>query len=400
MGTVTDKWVAYLRNRDARERNPSSSALPRRHSQVLTSPSDYIAEGLVGEHQVNGLVDTGAERNFVSAQFVQKTGLIPYESNTKTVQLAGGRETESTGSVKVPFSFLGEPKQHILDCWIIPKCTSELILSAGFLRVTQTLTKFKDRITRMKRSGFRSRLRMNLIGEERQRLWGSMNNRSTHALLDTGCDLDLVDARWARANNFNIDEGPENRLPLELADGSLVSTTGIVRDATWTFGDSQQKVCSDFYVLDTLSVDVVFGGDFIMERDVFSNFGHFMIHLDSEATAPELGRVRLLSGFSPELARLEEEGIKDLSSDNARQAERVLRGRIRDAINELPMAKQSEAWDNELQRRLIWQRYYDRHKLEQESEDTTSGEVTLTQGSCQNETNLKTRWWRRMFSSS
>ncbi|RSL88564.1 hypothetical protein CEP51_001690 [Fusarium floridanum] len=199
-----------------------------------------------------------------------------------------------------------------------------------------------------------------------------MNDKSTNALLDTGCDLDLVDARWARANHFHIDEGPEHRLPLELADGSVVSTAGIVRDATWTFGDSGQKIYSDFYVLDTLSADVVFGGDFIIQRDVFSKFSHFMIHLDSEATAPELGIVRLLSGFSPELARLEEQAINDLSSDNARQAERVLRGRIRDAINELPVTKQSEAWEKEFQRRLIWQRYYDRHELEQESEDAAS----------------------------
>ncbi|KAL2686871.1 hypothetical protein Neosp_004413 [[Neocosmospora] mangrovei] len=132
-----------------------------------------------------------------------------------------------------------------------------------------------------------------------------------------------------------------------------------------------------------------------MERDVFSEFSHFMIHLDSEARAPELGIVRLLSDFSSALARLEEEAIKDrklapqrichirltsnivsiVSSDNARQAERVLRGRVRDAINELPVAKQDEAWEKEFQRRLVWQRYYDRHELEHESEDTASGKV-------------------------
>ncbi|UPL00687.1 hypothetical protein LCI18_011621 [Fusarium solani-melongenae] len=134
-----------------------------------------------------------------------------------------------------------------------------------------------------------------------------------------------------------------------------------------------------------------------MERDVFSEFNHFMIHLDSEASAPELGIVRLLSDFSLALARLEEEAINDLSSDNARQAERILRGRIRDAINELPVTRQGEAWEKKSQRRLIWQRYYDRHELQRESEDTASGKLVVTQGSCQTATNPKRRWWRRFF---
>ncbi|EEU45686.1 uncharacterized protein NECHADRAFT_80820 [Fusarium vanettenii 77-13-4] len=258
MANITDKWVDYLRNRNHQHREttqdsegvsntsgektttdtiaPSRRRQPR---QVYKGPSDYVVEGLVGEHQVNRLVDTGAERNFVSAQFVQKAGLTPYETDTKTVQLAGGRKTESTGSVKLARSLFG------------------------------------------------SHLRMSLLGDERQRLWGSMDSIYTHALLDTGCDLDLVGAAWARANNFKIDQGPEHRLPLELGDGTRISTTGIVRDVTWTFGDSREKVCSDFYVLDALSADVVFGGDFIMERDVFSEFSHFMIHLDYEARAPE-----------------------------------------------------------------------------------------------------------------
>ncbi|KAM0417177.1 hypothetical protein ACHAPT_012814 [Fusarium lateritium] len=238
---------------------------------------------------------------------------------------------------------------------------------------------------------------MNLLGNERQRLWGSINGKSSLALLDTGCHLDLLSADWARANNFNIDESLEHRRPLELADGSRTFTTGIVRNATWTFGDSEQKVCSDFYVLESLSADAVFGGDFVMEQDVFSKFSHFMIDLDAKASVPEFGIVRLISGFSPELARLEEEAIDDLSSDNARQAERVRRGRIRDAINELDPEKQCKAWENEHQRRLIWKRHRERHELERESKNATSTESTATQESCQNTNNPNRRWWKRRF---
>jgi hypothetical protein len=157
----------------------------------------------------------------------------------------------------------------------------------------------------------RTRFRINLVGNEKQRLWGSLGGRPALALPDTGSDVMLVSAEWAKENNLEIDHEPRHRLGLELADGSKVFTMGIVHNATWTFGDSSKTVCCDFYVLDNLLVDVVFSNDFIFGLDVFSRFNHFMIDLDSMPDLSEFYNVRLISKYSQELARLEEESINN-----------------------------------------------------------------------------------------
>lgn len=328
MVDIANKWVRHLRTQDHRDKLDSRSFTPDIRRSVIrgieawrehvegnpdhfSSLKDYRVEARIGEHRVDALADTGAQSNFISAQFADKVGLVPRNRIPRSIQLPGGKQVSSQGTVKVPFSFLGELEEHTLDCSIIPGCTSDLILSGPFLRATKTLTTFKNRIKRSIRQIPSKRLRINLLGNERQRLWGSLDGRPALALPDTGSDVMLLSAEWARENKLKIDHNPEKRLELELADGSTVCTTGIVRDAMWTFGDSAQGVCCDFYVLDNLLVDVVFSNDFIFELDVYSNFNHFMIDLDSMLDISELYNVRLISKYSPELARLEEESFND-----------------------------------------------------------------------------------------
>jgi hypothetical protein len=302
MASLQDRWVRHLRTRE-RE---------RRHVIHFSSGlKDYRVEARVGEYQVDALADTGAQSNFISAQFVDKVGLVPEDRIPNRIQLPGGKQVLSPGTVKVPFSFHGELEEYMLDCWIMPGCTSDLILSGPFLRVTKTLTTFKNRIKESIRQIPRTRFRINLVGNEKQRLWGSLDGRSALALPDTGSDVMLVSAEWAKENNLEIDHEPRHRLELELADGSKVFTMGIVHNATWTFGDSSKTVCCDFYVLDNLLVDVVFSNDFIFGLDVFSRFNHFMIDLDSMPDLSEFCNVRLISKYSQELARLEEESINN-----------------------------------------------------------------------------------------
>jgi hypothetical protein len=81
-------------------------------------------------------------------------------------------------------------------------------------------------------------------------------------------------------------------------------------------------------------------------------------------------------------------------SSHARNAERVCRDRIRDAINTLDAAKQDEAWKKELQRRLIWDRHHEQHKRKAELADT---KLTLPQVIGRNSPNSKTRWWKKFL---
>ncbi|KAJ4241531.1 hypothetical protein NW757_012230 [Fusarium falciforme] len=371
---------------------PSNTNPPRRFSSGL---KNYRVKAKVGDHQVDALADTGAQSNFISPQFAKKVGLVPDKSAPRRIQLPGGKQIVSPGNVKVPFSFQGELKKYVLDCWIIPGCTNDLVLSRAFLSATKTLTEFKSRVKESMLNNLPKRLRLNLIGNERQRLWGSLNGRSALALPDTGSDVMLVSAQWAKENKLEVDCDSEHRLELEVADGSTVFTAGIVHNAIWTFGDMGEDVYCDFYVLEGLSVDVVFSNDFVFELDVFSEYCHLMVHLDELPGILEFCHVKLISKFGPQLASLEKESINDLNSPNARKAERNRRDRIRDAINALDPAEQEMAWEAERRRRLVWDRHREQHERGQELTDPASSEQTLAQDGHGDSPNPKTRWWKK-----
>ncbi|KAJ4325096.1 hypothetical protein N0V84_003640 [Fusarium piperis] len=258
----------------------------------------------------------------------------------------------------------------MLDCAILPTCRNDLILSGHFLRITKTLTKFKSRLKESLRHSLGTRLRLNLVGGERHRFWGKLNDEHTLALPDTGSDVMLMSTWWAECNNFNISKDPGHQLELELADGSTVFTSGIVRDATWSFGYSTRTIRSDFYLLDDLDVNVVFSNDFIFELDIYSEFAEFMLQLDPKPGLSDLCNIRLI-----------------IQSPDARKAERVRRDRIRDEINALDPEKRNEAWDKEHQRRLIWDRHRERHE----------NETWIAAVNQQKLANAKACWWKRTF---
>ncbi|XEV04487.1 hypothetical protein FSHL1_009774 [Fusarium sambucinum] len=173
----------------------------------------------------------------------------------------------------------------------------------------------------------------------------SINDSSVLALPDTGSDVMLISADYARRNNFDVHQGAEHQLELEFGDGSTAFTTGVVHDAEWVFGDSGQMVRSDVYVLEDLSVDVVLSADFVFEFGVFKELSHFVVNFNSLPDLSELYNIKLIGKYSPELLRLERLCYNDLNSPNAFsaqavKAERVRRDRIRDAINELPSTEQ------------------------------------------------------------
>ncbi|KAL2693590.1 hypothetical protein Neosp_000150 [[Neocosmospora] mangrovei] len=274
------------------------------YDSVLRDLKDYSVKAKVGKHNVDALPDTGAQCNLISPQLAEKAGLVPRKGTEQAIRLPTGKQVSSPGAVRIPFSFLGEAKEYMLKCWVIPGCNRDLILSRGFLDATKTLTKFAYRITSTIRKVTRGR-RLNLLGDERQRIWGGLNNSPALALPDTGSDVMLVSAEYARRNNLDVQRGPEHQLELELGDGSTSFTTGVVRNAEWAFGDSGLKVRCDFYVLDDLPVDVVLSGDFVFGFGVFDEFSRFLVHLDSLPDLSELYNIRLIGKYSPELLRLE-----------------------------------------------------------------------------------------------
>ncbi|SCN87331.1 uncharacterized protein FFB20_07912 [Fusarium fujikuroi] len=356
--------------------------------------TDYTVKALVGpnRHQIDALPDTGAKRNFVSQRLVKSLGLVPKGRTKEKFRLPSGATFRSCGTVDVPFTFLGESEHHLLDCCILPKCTQDLILSQTFLKATGTLTKFAHRITKSLRE-FAPRFRFNLIEDDTCCLQGSFDDIPSIALADTGCDAMLISADFARRHSLEIDTGVEHRHLVEYADGSLDTTTGIIRDSTWQFRSSRIKIPCDFYVLDDLKADIVLSSHFIFQHEIFSQFEGDIIDMSliPERDFGDLYNIRLISHYSSALRSLEASSIADMNSPGsfspgAIKAERVRRDQIRDAINALPLEQQDQARIDERNRQEIWDGYRRRH-LEKQEEDTDSAKQVLVA--------QKERWWEK-----
>ncbi|KAF5987223.1 hypothetical protein FCOIX_1078 [Fusarium coicis] len=353
---------------------------------------DYTVKGYVGpdRHQIDALPDTGAKRNFIAQQLVDKLGLVPKANTEEEFRLPTGATIESCGRVDVPFRFLGESELHLIDCCILPKCTRDLILCQAFLKATGTLTKFSHRI----RKSFREitpRFRFNLIEDDTCCVQGNFDDLPSVALADTGCDAMLVSADFARRHSLEVDKGFEHRHVVEYADGSLDTTTGIVRDSTWQFRSSWDKIHCDFYVLEDLKADIVLSSHFIFQHQIFSQFEQDIIDMSliAERDFGDLYNIRLISHYSLALQSLEASSVADMNSPGsfgpaAVKAERVRRDQIRDAINALPPEQQDQARVDERNRQEIWDGYRRRH-LERQGGDTDSAQQVLVV--------RKQRWW-------
>ncbi|KAF5720914.1 hypothetical protein FGLOB1_422 [Fusarium globosum] len=298
---------------------------------------DYMVKALVGpnRYKIDALPDTGAKRNFVSQQLVESLGLVPKD---------------------------------------------------------RTLTKLAHRITKSL-GKFAPRFRFNLIEDDTCCLQGSFDDIPSIALADTGCDAMLISADFARRHSLEIDKGVEHRHLVEYADGSLDTTTGIIRDSTWQLRSSRNKIPCDFYVLDDLKADIVLSSHFIFQHEIFSQFEGDVIDMSliPERDFGDLYNIRLISHYSSVLRSLEASSIADMNSPGlfspgAIKAERVRRDQIRDAINALPLEQQDQARIDERNRQEIWDGYRRRH-LEKQEENTNSAKQVLVA--------QKERWWEK-----
>ncbi|KAF5586665.1 uncharacterized protein FSUBG_12052 [Fusarium subglutinans] len=376
-----------------KERLLRFSAL-RRAQTYSSSSTDYTVKGYVGadRYQIDALPDTGAKRNFIAQQLVDKLGLVPKAHTEAEFRLPTGATVESCGRVDVPFRFVGESEDHLLDCCILPKCTQDLILCQAFLKATSTLTKFAHRITKSFRTSA-PRFRFNLVEDDTCCMQGSFDGIPSVALADTGCDAMLISADFARRHSLEIDKGLEHRHVVEYADGSLDTTTGIVSDSTWQFRSSWDKIPCNFYVLDDLKADIVLSSHFIFQHEIFSKFEEDIVDMGlfPARSFGDLYNIRLISHYSSALQSLEASSIADMNSPGsfgpaAIKAERVRRDQIRDAINALPREQQDQARIDERNRQEIWEGYRKRH-LERQGGDTDSTQQVLVV--------QKQRWWQK-----
>ena len=88
-----------------------------------------------------------------------------------------------------------EKPAEIFDiiCHVLPHCTYDLILGSGFLTATETMSKYRRRITECVFS-IANAFHLNFLGNDSQYLRGSLADRYTVlALPDTGAEVNVID---------------------------------------------------------------------------------------------------------------------------------------------------------------------------------------------------------------
>lgn len=268
----------------------------------------YVVEGTVNNVLTVATPDNGSDTCILSSSFAARLGLTPKPGTSTSITLANKRQIMSPGMVNVRWSFANESQSYKLTALIIPGCFSDFILGSHFLQVTKTFTKFKNRVKKIIQQ--QRHLRLGLIGEGKQYLSGYLDPWLTAALADTGSDVMAVSRDFAQKRSMRIDRSPEGRVQVELPDGTVLWTRGVV-SATWAIGgrDDAKMECS-FYVIDNLIEDVILSKNYLFELDVFSRYSRFFLQSDP-ADGPAFCGIRLIDNVVWDSEALEREFLAD-----------------------------------------------------------------------------------------
>lgn len=227
--------------------------------------------GLADGHPIAAVADTGAAGCFISSAYVKELGAVMTSNERKPVKLASGKTVKSIGSVDLKWLFNGESAVHSIVCHVVENLAHPLSLGMAFLEATSTLTTHKNRIIRGARKIANKLFRLHLLGEGLGKIGGYLDGIPTLGLPDTGSDIMAISTALAKRRGWIIDSSPAHRVQVQFADGSTVFTRGLVSGLDWDFGNGEQPVNCDFYVIDDLPVDAVLSSDFVLELDLFSS---------------------------------------------------------------------------------------------------------------------------------
>lgn len=179
---------------------------------------------------------------------------------------------QSVGTVNMRWAFAEEPTKPIQKtCHVLPVCTYDLILGSKFLAATETLVKYRRRVTECAFTMLNV-FHLNLLDNCHQGLevQGGLGDHPASAIADTGAERNVIDLYYAKALDLDINARPEDRGFLQFADGTFQETVGQV-NTTWTFADGL-KIPVTFEVLENSSADVILGEEVLWEYNVFQTY--------------------------------------------------------------------------------------------------------------------------------
>ncbi|KAL8748863.1 MAG: hypothetical protein Q9184_007046 [Pyrenodesmia sp. 2 TL-2023] len=225
----------------------------------------------------------------MSQAFAQEMNLKVEDSSSEFI-LGNKKVIKSIGTVSFDWAFSESPTNLLkIVCDVIPTCSYPVILGSNFLTTTETLSKYKHRLTECLFS-MSNVLQMNFLGDDRHRLLGKIGSDTeavaVAAVPDTGADGNIMDPSFALAHGLHIRNGPAHRKTLQLADGTYQETVGQV-ETYWTF-QSGERILVTFEVLENCCSDVILGEAIIYDHNVFEDHTSSLVVIESDRDAYQL----------------------------------------------------------------------------------------------------------------
>jgi hypothetical protein len=278
---------------------PRSGEYKARCTRSSLSPGGKIKQGLAGRVngcRVSAIADTGSRKNIISAVYAAEIGL-KIQGSPSSFTLGNSRQTLSLGTVSLFWSFAADPEKIVsVVCDVLPQCIYDLILGNGFLTATETMSKYRHRLTQCIFTMGKKLSAFAFLGEGCQRLEGILGDTyNVLAVPDTGAERNVMSWQFVIDHDLYLKEGPEHRNWLQFADGSFEETVGQV-DTYWTFATGK-RIPVTFEVLEECCSDVIIGEEICTQQNVFEDHGSSLIILDSLSDSYELAPFDFIIGW-------------------------------------------------------------------------------------------------------
>ncbi|KAL8767036.1 MAG: hypothetical protein Q9209_006330 [Squamulea sp. 1 TL-2023] len=325
-------------------------------SQMDTSARGKFRKGLAGFANgidISALADTGSRKNVISASCAQRLGIV-VKGTPSSFELGNSRTTHSVGVVSLQWAFAENHKKKLpIICHVLPNCIYDLILGNEFLTATETLSKYRHRITDCFFRTLNSFAHFHFLGETCQKLQGTLADKHhVLAVPDTGAERNIINLDFAMKLGLQINKTERCHEFVQFADGTFEETLGRVH-THWTFANGQRTPIA-FEVLRKCCASVIIGEEVLSDYNVFEEHASSVTTLPYKTAVYELApfdfvhtwqkpfeRLRQILRFKPQRQKTENRN----EPDEAKEQRRV------DAWNyEFDFGATADATEKELER--------------------------------------------------
>ncbi|ORY13959.1 hypothetical protein BCR34DRAFT_249813 [Clohesyomyces aquaticus] len=306
--------------------------------QDFTRKELYVPGRVKGRY-VSATPDYGSNFDIVSEELTTSFGIIVDTRSRQEFGLPNGLKRVFLGIAMIPWSFEDDDEIHERPFHVMRQCVHSIILGNEFLSITQTFTKYVNRVkekivhspSAFQRLFFTDSANSTPIS--RQRLLGLINRIPVGGLADTCSDLPIINRKTANDLGLTILEGDEHITEVQFVDGSSDFTSGIVKDVDWCFSVSNSPEDLhrlDLHVMDNISCALILDKGLLWDMRAFITYGDCFIdidpdrHLDSSKGVYAITRK---TNYTPRAKKMKD-------SDNEARRRTDARDRIADLTGE------------------------------------------------------------------